>query len=234
MIVGAVHDRIQLITQPDHANLARRIMEHCVPLAVRLRRDAILHAIAEHDNGWAEADAAPAVSAHTGSVLDFVTVPLEVRHTVWPRGIARLVDDPWAAALVAQHALTVYGRFQSDSDWTAFFAEMEAARDAMLRASGGPLDDLVDDYPFLRLGDLISLAFCTGSTDEQRFGDWTVQLTGSRVVVTPDVFGGEEIPFEVEAKTIRNRPYRTDAELRDALSEATVTTRRGDVAGPET
>jgi hypothetical protein len=230
MIVRSLRDRIQLITQPDHAHLARRIMEHCVPLAARSRRDAILHAIAEHDNGWAEADAAPGVDASNGNILDFITVPLHVRHAVWPRGIARLEDDPWAAALVGQHALTVYGRFRSDRDWTAFFAEIAAARDAMLAASGIPLDDLVADYPFVRLGDLISLAFCTGSADEQRVADWTVQLSGTRVVVTPDVFGGEEIPIEIEARAIPNRPYRSDAELRDALREAAVTTLRGDVA----
>lgn len=233
MIVRSVDDRIQLITQPDHAHLARRIMDRSVPLATRARRDAILVAVAEHDNGWTEVDAAPGVAAN-GDALDFMTVPLEVRHAVWPRGIARLAADPWTAALVAQHALTVYSRFQSDSDWTAFFVEMAAARDAMLRASGRPLADLVDDYPFLRLGDLISLAFCTGSTDEQRFGDWTVQLSGACVVVAPDLFGGEAIPFEVEARTIRNRRFRSDAELRDALSEATVTTLRGDVAGQKT
>lgn len=205
-------------------------MEHCLPLAARLRRGAILQAIAEHDSGWAEPDAAPTVS-NNGNVLDFVAVPLGLRHAVWPRSITRLQDDPWAAALVAQHALVVYSRFQSDSDWTAFFVEMEAARDAMLRASGMPLGDLVEDYPFLRLGDLISLAFCTGSSDAQHFGDWTVRLSGTRVVVTPDVFGGAVIAFEVKARTIRNRVYRTDAELRDALSEASMTTLLGDVTG---
>ena len=92
-----------------------------------------------------------------------------MRHGVWPRAIARLADDPWAAALVAQHAITVYDRFRSEAEWTPFFADMEAARDAMVRASGMPLDDLAADYPFVRLGDLISLVFCTGWTDAQRF-----------------------------------------------------------------
>jgi hypothetical protein len=231
MIVHPVRDNVLLITQPDHAHLARTVMDHCVPLKTRPRRDAILHAIAEHDNGWAEADAAPTVHGATGNVADFVSVPLGVRHAVWPRGIARLAGDPWAAALVAQHALTVYGRFRSDSEWTPFFAEMEAARDATLRASGMPLDDLMADYAFVRLGDLISLAFCTGSTDEQRFGDWTVQLSGTRVVVTPDAFGGTAIPFEIAAREIGCRTFRSDTELRDALSNANTTTLRGDVAG---
>jgi uncharacterized protein DUF3891 len=231
VIVRPVPDGVQLITQPDHARLARRIMEHCVPLAARPRRHAILHAIAEHDNGWAEEDAAPTVNPETGNVVDFVSAPLSVRHVVWPRGVARLADDPWAAALVAQHALTVYDRFRSEVEWTSFFAEMEAARDAMLRASRMPLDDLMADYAFVRLADLISLTFCTGWTDEHRFDEWTIQLSGTRVVVLPDAFGGVKIPIEIKAREIRNQPFRTDAELRDALSEANTTTLRGEVAG---
>ena len=231
MIVRPVDDGLQLITQPDHAHLARTIMESSVPLAVRPRRDAILHAIGEHDNGWAEEDAAPTVNSNTGSVADFVSVPLSVRHRVWPRGVARLADDPWAAALVAQHALTVYDRFRSDTEWTPFFDEMAAARSEMLRVSGMPLDALDADYPFVRLADLISLTFCAGWADEQRFGDWTVQLFGTRGVVSPDPFGGVVIPIEINAREIRIRQFRSDAELRDALKEGSTTTLRGEVSG---
>ena len=231
MIVRSADGAIQLITQPDHAHLARRIMEHCVPLSARPRRDAILHAIGEHDNGWAEDDAAPTVDRDNGDVVDFVSAPLSVRHGVWPRAIARLADDPWAAALVAQHAITVYDRFRADAEWTSFFAEMEVARDAMLRASGLPFDDLAADYAFVRLADLISLTFCVGWTDEQRFGGWTVHASGARVVVTPDAFGGVVIPIEIGAQEIRRRPFRSDADLRDALGEARVATLRGEVTG---
>jgi hypothetical protein len=229
VIVRPVHDILQLITQPDHAHLARTIMEHCVPLAAVPRRDAILHAIAEHDNGWAEEDAAPTVDPNNGNVVDFVSAPLSVRHAVWPRGVARLADDPWAAALVAQHAITIYDRFRSEAEWTSFFVAMKAARDAMLRASGMPHHNLVADYAFVRLADLISLTFCTGWTDEQRFGGWTVQLFGTRVVVTPDAFGRVEIPIAIKAREIRNQPFRADAELREALNEANETTLRGKV-----
>lgn len=206
-------------------------MEQCVPLQSRPRRDAILHAIAEHDNGWAEEDAAPTVNAPTGNVADFVSVALSVRHAVWPRGIARLADAPWAAALVAQHALTVYDRFRSDSAWRSFFAAMEEARDTWLRVSARNLDDLAADYPFVRLGDLISLAFCTGSPDAQAFGGWTVQLSGTRVVVAPDVFGGATVPVAVTASVIRRQSFRSDAELRGALKEASSVMLRGEVAG---
>jgi Protein of unknown function (DUF3891) len=231
VIVRPASDGIHLITQPDHAHLARRIMEHSVALSGRPRRDSILHAIGEHDNGWAEADASPTVDPESGNVMDFVNAPLSVRHGVWPRGIARLADDPWAAALVAQHVLTVYDRYRSDSAWTAFFAEIKTARMRMLRAAAMPFADLEDDYPFVRLGDLISLTFCTGWTDEQRFGASTIHLSGSRVVVTPDPFDGATISIEIAARAVRNPPYRSDADLRDACREATLVTLRGEVAG---
>ena len=231
MIVRLIDDDVYLITQPDHAWLAWAIMKQCVPLASRPRRDAILHAIAEHDNGWTEEDAAPTVNPATGEVVDFVNAPLSMRHAVWPRGVARLAGDPWAAALVAQHAVTVYDRFRSDAEWTSFFARMEAARDAMVSACGLPPDDLADDYAFVRLADLISLTFCTGWTDEQRFGEWTVQPSGTRLMITPDAFGAAEIPIQIAAKLIPARRFRTDAELREAVSHARTATLRGTVSG---
>jgi hypothetical protein len=231
VIVRSVHNGLQLVTQPDHARLACRIMEHCPALGALPRRRAILHAIAEHDNGWTDLDAAPGVNPETGAVVDFVTALVGVRQAVWPRAIARLAEHPWAAALVAQHALIAYDRFRSDVEWAPFFAEMTAARDTLLGASGRPLDDLVADYRFVRLADLISLAFCTGRPEELRFDEWTIQLSGTRIVVTPDAFGGATIPIAIAARGIRNRSFRSDAELRGALTEGITTTLRGDVAG---
>jgi hypothetical protein len=229
MIVRPAPGAVHLITQPDHARLARKIMERCVPLADHPRRDAILHAIAEHDNGWTEEDSEPTVDPATGNVADFIKVPVGVRQRVWPRGVARLAE-PWAAALVAHHAVTVYERFRQDSQWTPFFAEMESARDARVRQSGRSLDDLLVDYPFVRLGDLVSLAFCTGSTDEQRFGAWTVKLAGSRVTVTPSPFAGSIVDFEIAAREISTRPFQTDAGLRAAVAESSSRILRGQVA----
>lgn len=238
MIVRQAGTGLLLITQPDHAQLAGRIMRHCVALADHSRRGAILRAIAEHDNGWAEEDAAP-LADPAGGVVDFVAAPLAVRHRVWPRAVERLADDPWAAALVAQHAITVYDRFRPDPAWTPFFARMEALRDRMTQSvaqacatgSGAAAADLRDDYAFVRLGDLVSLTFCTGWTDAQRYADWTVRLSGDRVRVAPDPFGGAVIPIEIAAREIPARPFRTDAGLRDALGRASATVLRGAASG---
>jgi Protein of unknown function (DUF3891) len=229
MIVRISGPEHLFITQPDHAHLARRVMEHTEALRAHPRIASILLAIGEHDNGWTETDAAPTIDITTGQPHDFVNSPLAVRHEVWPRGITRLAHDTWAAALVAQHAITVYDRFRPDPVWTSFFAHMETLRAAMLRASGGRLEDLLDDYPFVRLGDLISLVFCTGWTDPQHFAQWRVTGSEDRVTVTPGPFDGVAIPLEVNARRLPHGPYRSDDELREKLARAEVTRLRGEL-----
>jgi hypothetical protein len=231
MIVRDRGDRLQLITQPDHAAAARGIMEGCPLVERRERRGALLHAIEEHDNGWREVDAEPIVDPATGGVFDFVSIPVPIRQAIWPRAVARLADHPWAAALVAQHAITVYERFRTDPGWTAFFREMAVTRDAMEAAAGLTRADLVDDYRFLRLADLISLAFCTEAPGEQQFGDWTIRRAGAHVAVLPDVFGGATVRFEVRATEIDCRRYASDAELRAAVASGRTLRLPGTVGG---
>ena len=228
VIVRSDAETLTLIAQPDHAQLARRIMERCQPLSLRPRREAILHAIGEHDNGWIEEDAAPVIDA-AGRIADFVGIAVEVRHRVWPRAVGRLASDPWAAALVAQHAITIYDRYRGDAAWTPFFAEMESTRGAMVEAAGLDVQELLADYPFVRLGDLVSLVFCTGWTSDQRFAEWTIRGADLQVVVSPGLFGRERIPMEIAAMQIRARRFQSDADLRAAIVNASTITLRGTV-----
>jgi hypothetical protein len=230
VIVRQTADAFQLITQPDHAALAAAIMEHSVALADHPRRASILFAVAEHDNGWSEPDAAPLIDPATGVPLDFISAPNDVRQGVWPRGVARLADDPWAAALVAQHAIVIFNRYRSEPAWTPFFADMETMRRALVEASGLLLPELLADYWFVGLGDLISLTFCNGWTDLQEFDPWSVRLSSSQVFVSPDPFDGSTIPIAIEAQEIPKRHYRDEAELREARAASHVTTLRGVVS----
>lgn len=231
MIARVDGDTVRLITQPDHARLARRVMERCVPLASLDRRDDILHAIGEHDNGWAEPDAAPVVDLESGGLADFIRLPLPARHEVWRRGIARLADRPWTAALVAHHAITVYDRYRDDPGWGAFFADMEASRASMIAASGHAREEINADYVFLRLGDLISLVFCTASDERPAFGGWSVVRDGGRIVVSPDIFDGAVVPVAVEARELPVRRWYDDQALRVALADAPRVTLTGEVSG---
>jgi hypothetical protein len=231
MIVRHAEEDLILITQPDHAALSRRIMGHWASLQGAQRRDSILHAIAGHDNGWSEPDSSPTVDPSTGQIYDFVTTPKEVREAIWPRGIERLAADPWAAALVAQHAITVYDSFRPSAEWAAFFEEMEQLRGRYVQAAGLALDLLMEDYGFLRLGDLASLAFCNGWTEEQRWKDYRMRLQGDRLLITPDPFAGLEFPIGVPGRLLPNRRYESDDDAAAAYRSAESYLCSGTVAG---
>ena len=231
MIIRREGNEYVFITQPDHAALSRRVMERWVALQHHARAASILLAIREHDNGWAEPDGAPVVDPMTGEPLDFVHAPAAVRQGVWPRGVARLASDPWAAALVAHHAVAVYDRYRGDQGWTSFFAQMESLRDSLVSQVNGAEADLLADYRFVRLGDLISLVFCTGWSEAQRYSEWTVSRDGNVVSVTPGVFDTQRIPVTIPAKRLSVVSYRTNADLHAALGAAPSATLQGEIIG---
>src|SRR5262245_9095214 len=122
-----------LIAQPDHAALAARIMSawRADGLPASSRREVILFATHHHDDGWLDVDATPLVSA-AGELLDFVNAPEPVRLGLWPRAVERLEATPYAAALVAQHALHIYESYRAKGQASGFFAEMESLRERHL------------------------------------------------------------------------------------------------------
>lgn len=217
MIVRPGDGVLHLIRQPDHAALAARMMALWPSLAASERRRDILTAIEHHDRGWAESDDAPSVDPGTGAILDFIHVPLAVRQGVWPVSVARLAAAPWAAALVAHHALSVYGRFRGRAEWDPFFERMTALRDEHLARSGGDTDTLVRDYVYVRLGDLLSLTFCTRATQPEQLGPWTMRLDGTRLHLTPNPFV-LDVSFAIEAREIPDVPYPSDEALRAAIA----------------
>ena len=231
MIIRRHGADLLFITQPDHAHLAHRVMGHCAALREHPRAASVLLAVAEHDNGWREVDAVPFVDASTQQPLDFINVPAEVRQDIWPRGVERLAFDPWAAALVANHAVVVYDRYRGDPAWKSFFPTMEGRRDDLLRDTGGRMEDLIADYRFVRLGDLISLVFCTGWTEPQQFDGWTIGRSNNDVIVSPVLFAGGSVPCEIAAKQLPAASYATGDEFRRALESAPAISLRGEIRG---
>lgn len=219
MIVRSAGQGLHLITQPEHALLARRVMERWAPLYGVERRSAILLAIEEHDNGWQEPDAAPEVAAN-GRVYDFIALPTPERQAVWPRGVGRLADEPWAAALVAHHAITVYDRYRTDAQWQGFFPAMETIRATHLAAAGLSQEQLTHDYQYVRLGDLISLVFCNQWDEPQTYDRWRITRQGDTVLVQPDPFQGRELPLAVTATRLPRQQFDSDAALRAAIRAA--------------
>lgn len=199
------------------------------------RRADILIAIEEHDHGWTDVDTAPIVESGSGRILDFVGIPDDVRRGVWPRGVRRLMGTPYAAALVAQHAIHVYRRYRTDGAWLPFFAEMEAAREQHLAAAGiRNHDDLRRDYSLLRVADLVSLTFCCGWTETQHDDSgsgYRIHLEGTTLTISPDPFGGREVALEVKARELPAM-LNDEAAVRHAFGAAAMVTVAGTATGP--
>ncbi|HEX2162583.1 MAG TPA: DUF3891 family protein, partial [Thermoanaerobaculia bacterium] len=76
MIVYDEGEAWRVVTQPDHARFAGELVAlwraHGVP--EHPRRDDLLFAVREHDNGWREEDAAPSWNAAAGRPHDFLSL----------------------------------------------------------------------------------------------------------------------------------------------------------------
>ena len=235
MIIRRHASTQQLITQPAHAALALRIMRRWRPshFPDSPRKPSILNAIQEHDTGWADIDETLVVDEATGRLLDFTEVSDAVKRQTSSLGIERLSNDPYAAALVAQHRLHVYRRYAADPDWSDFFAGVTAVRDTNLRAAGeSSLDRLLDDYRFVRAGDLASLAFCNNWPETAGDGcGYAMRFDGTSLVMSPDPFEGATIAFDIDAREIDNRSFASVDDARRAVAAARVVTLQGRAVG---
>ena len=238
MIVRHADGRLMCITQPDHAALAGALAEAWAADGVptRATRPRLLEAIRSHDVGWTAEDEAPRFDPASHGPHAFVTAPLEVRQAVFFRGVDVLAPgDPYVAALVAQHGLTVYRRFQHDPAWASFFPALEARRDDLCaglldRTGSSPLDFL-QDYSVLGLCDLFSLVFCNGWREPHLMEGYEAVLEGTRLVVTPDPFAGVAVDLEIRARALPLRPYWSQDDLDAAWAEADTVTLAGRAIG---
>jgi hypothetical protein len=238
MIVREEGSSYLLITQPDHARLAGEIVAaiHNEPSLHGPERDTLLLACREHDNGWTEIDAHPTVDPLTGRPYDFISGPLHVKLDVWLRGITRVARaNPHAAALVAEHALTVYAYRREEPSWAQFFVSITSLRDdllAQIGATNGPRRQAFDDgYRCVRLGDSFSLQFCNAWEAPQQTLGYTGRLEAQTLVISPDPFAGTHVPLRIEARAIPARRYVDDADLRTEIAAARRMTITGSARG---
>ena len=212
MIVRPGDGVLHLITQPDHAALARRLMELWPSLAKAERRRDILTAIEHHDRGWRDADAALTVDPASGRIRDFMHVPVSVRQGVWPASVAQLAAAPWAAALVAHHAVTVYDRYRRDPEWQDFFPiDDRSARRAPGAGRRRPESARARlRLPPARRPAVARLLHARGHRRET-LGPWTIRLDGARLHVTPNPFVHGRVvrrSRRARSRTCRTRPTR--------------------------
>ncbi len=125
MLKTRVGSDFWLVHQPDHARVSGYLAAHWGGAgdfakpgfypgssAPELWRQEVVHAVAEHDNGWWEWEAAPKIDAGDGLPLDLADVAADdpaaglVR---WRLGVPRLAEEhPYAALLISLHSYWLY------------------------------------------------------------------------------------------------------------------------------
>ena len=240
MIVRDEAGTFLLITQPDHARLAERIgaAMRSEPALDTADREAILLAIREHDNGWAEVDAEPEVEPATSRPRDFMTGSARIKYDLWLRGITRAAQmDPHAGALVAEHALTVYAYRRADADWQVFFDSVTPIRDDLLKQigmlTGEARETFQRQYRCVQLADAFSLQFCGGWTDNSSTLEYQAVMRGDALLISPDPFDGATIPLQVLGRRIAAQRYKSDGDVRAAVAAAPVLVVEGKAKGSD-
>jgi hypothetical protein len=222
MIVVPAESSFLLITQPDHAHLAGEILSlwRADGLPDNPRRDDLLFAAREHDNGWREADAAPRWDAERGRPHDFITLPARERIAVWERGVCRFAAArPYASLLIARHALNLFGDRRGEEEWDRLLGFLEDFENGLIEQTGVEPETLEEDYRWLDLADQISLAACARWREPaSRYGVHIASGDGG-IGLAPFPLAGATT-FRVACRRIPQRAYRGDADLGGELAAA--------------
>ena len=217
MIVATEGSDYLMITQPDHARFSAELLSLWRPLAGHPRREELLFAAREHDNGWRETDAAPHWDPERGRPHDFLSLPREERIELWQRGTARFAGEhPYAALLITRHAIRLHQE-RIGEEWRPFREYLDELYGNLMEATGASEADA--DYQWLDLADLISLAVCNRWSEP--FGRYGFQghLQGNTLYLDPFPLAGST-GFRIPCRHIPVRAYRGDADLGGELAAA--------------
>jgi hypothetical protein len=222
VIVALEAGAYRLVTQPDHAHLAGEVLAlwRADGLAGNPRRDDLIFAGREHDNGWREADAAPRCD-DAGRPVDFLAMPPPQRIEIWERGTARYLERrPYAALLIVHHARELHRDRRHEAGWRPFLRCQDARERRLrreLRASGRVV---AADYRLLGIADNLSLALCAGWTRELALPGLRARADGAGTVRLAPLPLAGSTTFRVPCRRIPLRTYRGDADLGGELAAA--------------
>ena len=225
MIVMPEAGSLRLITQNDHACFAGELLAlwHADDLPRHPRRQELIFAAREHDNGWRETDSAPRVDAASGRPHDFLTMPRAERFDIWCRGTARYAEErPYAALLITRHALALHRSRRGDAGTEEFFAEIDDLHDELTeRVVGEDVseEEIDADHAFLDLVDTASLALAAGWRECFEASRWQGEVDGLTLHLAPFPLAGST-SFVLRCRRIPNRRYESDTDLAVELARA--------------
>lgn len=215
MIIVKQEAGLRCVTQPDHAGVAAEILGlwRADGLPEHQRRDELLFAVREHDNGWQEIDAAPYVCPTNGGPYTFTELPEIRRRELWLRGVDRHVEQrPYAALLITRHAIGIHADRRALADWSEFFDTLTELEASLMEELEPEPDHVAEDYGWLRLADLISLQACGALSERFEEAGHRFERQGSQIAIGPFPLAGATT-FSVPARWIPDRTYSSDTDL---------------------
>jgi uncharacterized protein DUF3891 len=222
MIVVPEGPALRCITQPDHAHFSGELLSlwRAGGAPLHPRRDDLIFAAREHDNGWREADAAPRWDAERGRPHDFLSLPRPERIEIWERGASRFAAErPYAALLITRHALNLFQNRRDDEGWAPFVAFLEDLAASLREETGVPAEELEADYRLIDLTDQISLAACNDWREPVERHGVRIEPRDGTIRIDPFPLAGAT-SFRVACRRIPRRVYRGDADLGGELAAA--------------
>ncbi len=226
MIVTERGDEFLLITQPDHAALAGALMAlwRNDGLPDHPKRNELLLAIREHDNGWREADAAPRVDPESGRPLAFHELPHEDRIGLWRRGVRRFAEErPFTAQLILRHALEIHRDYWGFADWKEFGAELAELEEELRETSGVDPPVAESGYRLLKLADTLSLGACgaLGARSwQEAAGSYRFEVELGRIGLAPFPLAGATT-LQIAYRSLPRKSFDSATDLAAELATAT-------------
>lgn len=224
MIVTRLDRFLLVVQQADHARLAADLLSllRDPELIGHPRRGRLLRAVAEHDNGWWEADSAPRRSSVDPSApLDFRELPEGERAEVWRRGVERhAASEPYVAAMIAAHGHRLLAAREAAAPRAGIAEELALRRDELAKEAGVAGEELAADSAWLTLADELALAAATGDPRFVRRGfraGAEAAPDALRLRLTPFPLAGSST-LALSCRLLSPRPFASDAELAVALA----------------
>ncbi|MGH9363287.1 MAG: DUF3891 family protein, partial [Thermoanaerobaculia bacterium] len=139
---------------------------------------------------------------------------------IWERGAARYAASrPYAALLVAHHALQLFAERRGDPAWQGLFELLDELHSELLAATAIPEEELAADYRFLDLADLASLAASNRWREPFHRHGVAGRFAAGRLALDPFPLAGATT-FTIPCRRVPRRAYAGDADLGGALAAA--------------
>lgn len=226
MIVTTVDDQLLMVSQNDHAHFAAELLKlwRTDGMPEHPRRQELLFAVREHDNGWREVDSAP-MCQPSGAPHDFRSMVPEVRLELWQRSMDRFAEaQPYASLLINHHAFRINGRQKIHAEWRQALASWQQRSEQTAEEMGYPPDEVLADYRWLELLDALSLACCLRASEPSELMDFRARVVpraplAIELQLQPFPLVGATA-FTLPCRLIEDRRYSSDTDLAVALASS--------------